>query len=188
MRDVFTTQTIKMPEGVTVEVKSRDVRVKGPRGTLTRSFKHIPNLEMVGDKQLKTMKVSCWFGRKKETACIRTVCSHVLNMAKGVTKGFQYKMRYAYAHFPINASVSENGDFVEIRNFLGEKRIRRVDMPAGVKAVRSAVKDELIVEGNSVEDVSISTARIHQLCLVKGHDIRKFLDGIYVSEKGTITE
>lgn len=29
-------------------------------------------------------------------------------------------------------------------------------------------------------------ARIHQSVLVKRKDIRKFLDGIYVSEKGTI--
>lgn len=29
---------------------------------------------------------------------------------------------------------------------------------------------------------------VHQSCLVKHKDIRKFLDGIYVQEKGTITE
>lgn len=31
-----------------------------------------------------------------------------------------------------------------------------------------------------------SCALVHQSCLVKHKDIRKFLDGIYVSEKGTI--
>lgn len=29
-------------------------------------------------------------------------------------------------------------------------------------------------------------ALIHQSCAVKNKDIRKFLDGIYVSEKGTL--
>ena len=32
----------------------------------------------------------------------------------------------------------------------------------------------------------IAAALIHQAVLVKRKDIRKFLDGIYVSEKGTV--
>ncbi len=31
-----------------------------------------------------------------------------------------------------------------------------------------------------------AAALIHQSCLVKRKDIRKFLDGVYVSEKGTV--
>ena len=31
-------------------------------------------------------------------------------------------------------------------------------------------------------------ASIHGVCRVRNKDIRKFLDGIYVSEKGTISE
>lgn len=39
------------------------------------------------------LKVECHFGRRKQLASLRTVCSHVANMITGVTKGFQYKMR-----------------------------------------------------------------------------------------------
>lgn len=60
-----------------------------------------------------------------QLACIRTICSHVDNMITGVTKGYLYKMRFCYAHFPINVSIT--GRVVEIRNFLGEKRVRRYD-------------------------------------------------------------
>lgn len=60
-----------------------------------------------------------------QLACIRTICSHVENMMTGVTKGYLYKMRFCYAHFPINVSIT--GRVVEIRNFLGEKRVRRRD-------------------------------------------------------------
>ena len=31
--------------------------------------------------------------------------SHTLNMITGVTKGFEYKMRLVYAHFPININI-----------------------------------------------------------------------------------
>ena len=45
-----------------------------------------------------------------------------------------------------------------------------------------------ILQGNDIENVSRSTALIHQQCLVKNKDIRKFLDGIYVSESGLLVK
>lgn len=60
-------------------------------------------------------------------------------------------------------------------------------MLEGVSVTRSEkVKDELVLDGNDIELVSRSAALINQKCHVKNKDIRKFLDGIYVSEKGTI--
>jgi large subunit ribosomal protein L9e len=65
-------------------------------------------------------------------------------------------------------------------------------------------KDELVLEGTDILNVSqsgtlpltyrigaseltyFSAASIHGVCRVRNKDIRKFLDGIYVSEKGTI--
>ena len=134
-----------------------------------------------------SFQVEKWFGRKKELASVRTVCSHIENLIKGVTKGYKYKMRAVYAHFPINCAISEAGTLVEVRNFLGEKFIRRVRMHDGVVCENSKEqKDELILTGNSVEAVSQSAALIQQSTTVKNKDIRKFLDGLYVSERTTV--
>jgi ribosomal protein L6P/L9E len=46
-------------------------------------------------------------------------------------QGFEYKMRLVYAHFPININIANDGTLVEIRNFLGEKRVRSVNMYPG---------------------------------------------------------
>lgn len=60
-----------------------------------------------------------------------------------------------------------------------------VRTPSHPRPCSSAVKDELILTGNDIELVSRSSALIHQKCLVKKKDIRKFLDGIYLSEVRT---
>ena len=58
-------------------------------------------------------------GSRKGVAALRTVRSLINNMIIGVTKGFKYKMRYVYAHFPINVNIDKNNDTglheVEIR-------------------------------------------------------------------------
>jgi len=116
----------------------------------------------------------------------RTVCSHIENMIIGVTKGFMYKMRFCYAHFPINVTSVKDGskDIVEIRNFLGEKKVRRIELMEGVKYFRTPdVKDQIEISGIDVSKVSLCCARISQSTTVRNKDIRKFLDGIYVSEK-----
>ena len=70
-------------------------------------------------------------------------------------QGFEYKMRFVYAHFPINVAITGAKNKVEIRNFLGEKVVRIVDAAEGVTVVRSAdVKDEIVVVGNDIENVS----------------------------------
>lgn len=105
-------------------------------------------------------------------------------MIKGVTKGFLYRMRAVYAHFPINIIIQENGTAVEIRNFLGEKAVRNVKMAEGVKIEESqSQKDEVILTGNDIQNVSQSAASIQGVCRVRHKDIRKFLDGVYVSSK-----
>ncbi|KAJ3188725.1 60S ribosomal protein L9 [Gaertneriomyces sp. JEL0708] len=185
MKSIVQDKDITIPEGVTVDVKSRIVRVTGPRGALSRDFKHV-SLEITKLAKSK-INVKVWHGGRKHIACIRTIASHIENMIKGVTKGFEYKMRFVYAHFPINVNVINDGAEVEIRNFLGEKHVRKIKMLPGVKIEHSTnQKDEIILTGNDVDNVSQTAASIQQSTTVRNKDIRKFLDGIYLSEKGLL--
>ncbi len=84
MKVINTNQIVKVPDEVEVSVKSRVVTVKGPRGTLTKSFKHLAlDISMPNPK---TIRVEKWFGKRKELASVRTVCSHITNLMNGVTK------------------------------------------------------------------------------------------------------
>merc|ERR1711939_916462 len=88
MKNINAKSSITIPDGVTVEVKSRFVKVTGPRGVLSKSFKHMSiDIFKTDDK---TIKVEKWFGQAKELSAIKTTCSHIQNMIIGVTKGFKY--------------------------------------------------------------------------------------------------
>ena len=175
---------------VDVSIAARTVKVTGPKGSLERSFKHIAmNLRVVDgegeDEGKKLVQVDIWFATRKQLACVRTICSHIENMMVGVTRGFLYKMRFVYSHFPINVTLT--GNMVEIRNFLGEKRVRKVELLPGVSYTRTAdVKDQIELSGSDIAAVSLTAARIQQATNIRHKDLRKFLDGIYVSEKGAI--
>ena len=188
MKVLKTTRDLAIPEGVTITLHARKITVKGPRGTLQRDFTHLPRIDIFHDKEENKITVTKWFSAQKQISCLRTVCSHMSNLFDGVLYGFRYKMRAVYAHFPVNLNTGK-GDVVEIRNFLGEKRTRICKMLEGVKVHRDdSVKDQIVLEGNDIDNVSKSAALIHMACLVKRKDIRKFLDGIYVSEKGLMKE
>ncbi len=67
-------------------------------------------------------------------------------------------------------------DLWGIRNFIGEKIVRRVTMHEGVDVeISKNQKDELQLTGISLENVSQSAADIQQICRVRNKDIRKVL-------------
>ena len=67
---------------VTVSAKKRIVTVTGPRGTLSKSFRHIQcELTLLSKRKLR---VDLWFANRKQLATLRTVCSHIENLIKGV--------------------------------------------------------------------------------------------------------
>merc|ERR1712203_453004 len=152
-------------------VKGQKVTVIGPRGTLTRDLSHLKvELKKLGAQEVQITK---WWATGAGVSALKTVCSHITNMAIGVTSGFRYKMRTVYAHFPINMVVAPDG--------------RSVTMMDGVLIKASPKqKDEFWLEGNDVEKVSRTCALIYHKAIPRNKDIRKFLDGIYVSQKTEI--
>ena len=171
--------SLSIPEEVTLTVNNYDVKVDGPRGTLERDFTHA-KVKMSSDGQSITFTV--YNARKKELAILKTIQSHVNNMITGVIKGFRYKLKIVYAHFPVQVEIK--GKQLYIKNFGGEKAPRITKFVGNVEARIEG--DDIVIEGNNVENVAQTSANIQRACKIKGKDPRVFQDGIYVYKKGVI--
>jgi len=117
--------------------------------------------------------------RKREASIVNTVATNIKNMIKGVTKGYTYRMKIVFVHFPMTVRVE--GRRVAIQNFVGERKPRLADI-VGDARVRIE-GDDVIIEGIDIEDVAQTAANIQQATKIRRKDLRKFLDGIYVYNK-----
>jgi large subunit ribosomal protein L6 len=170
-------RTIQVPDGVDVTLDKRKVTVKGAKGTLTRDFSYVP--VSIEAEDAKTVRIWAEWPRKKEASLVGTVNSHIQNMITGVEKGFLYKLKIVFSHFPISVKVQDK--FVLIENFTGERQGRKAKIIGDVKV--KVESEDVLVEGINLEDVSQTAANIEQATKVKKKDPRVFLDGIYVYER-----
>jgi large subunit ribosomal protein L6 len=171
------TRIIQIPDGVVINIDARKVvTVRGAKATLTRDFSYAGvSLETDG----KVVKVWAQWPRKKEASLLGTIESHIRNMITGVTKGYTYKMKIVFSHFPITVKVQDRSVMVE--NFTGERRARKAKILGDVKV--KLEPDDIIIQGSNLEDVSQTAANIEMMTRVTNKDPRVFLDGIYVFER-----
>ena len=111
---------------------------------------------------------------------VGTIAAHIKNMIKGVTEGFEYKLKVHYTHFPVTVSVE--GDKVLIKNFLGEKHPRIAKIVGNAKV--DVKGQDITITGIDIEEVSQTAANLVLKTNVGRRDIRVFNDGIFLVSKG----
>ena len=170
-------EQITIPDGVTVKLENNILTVKGEKGELTRVFTHPKILIKINGN---IIEISGKDVRRKEMALIGTYIAHTKNMIKGVTEGFEYKMKTVFSHFPIKTSV-EGNEFI-IHNFLGERAARKAKILEGVTI--DIKGDDISIQGINKEKVGQTVANIEKATSVKRRDTRVFQDGVYRISKG----
>ncbi len=176
MRAIEVSRTVQSPDGVDITLEGRKITVKGQKGTLTREFSYAPiSIELDG----KSLTLRAEWPRKKESSLVGTIYSHIQNMITGVSKGYTYKLKIVFSHFPISVKVKEK--FVLIENFTGERNPRKARIMGNAQV--KIESEDIIVQGIDLEDVSQTAANIEQATKVKRKDPRIFLDGLFVYER-----
>jgi large subunit ribosomal protein L6 len=165
------------PAGVKAQLNGSQLQVTGPKGQLARNVR-FPQVTVTSDG--KEVTISTESRRKEITAMVGTLEAHTKNMIRGVTEGFEYRMKVVYSHFPIQLKLQ--GNKLEIANFLGEKKARYARIEAGVTA--KVANDEVVLTGIDRELVGTSAANIEHATHIRDRDPRVFQDGIYMVQRG----
>lgn len=188
MRAPYVREEVEPPEGVKVDVAKIGefdyrITVKGPLGSITKELRNIPvSISLDGDK----IVLEVFNARKREYAIVGAVRGLLKNMFLGVTKGWRYKLKIIYTHFPMLVKVQ--GNQVTIENFLGRKSKIAVEIPQGVK-VQVQGKEDIIVEGIDRDLVSQVAANLERATELHGDERPAphgregglgVVDGIYV--------
>lgn len=76
------------------------MKVKGPRGEITKSFKHMPVEMSVQKQQTKKRKgqylnIKMWFGGAKQSCSVSTLKSLIRNMINGTISVRRYTILLA---------------------------------------------------------------------------------------------
>lgn len=167
---------VEIPKDVEVKIGGNHAIVKGKLGELKWKFDlHQMTYEKQGDRLIfrKDSK------RKVDKAIVGAIASHIKNMIRGVTKGYEYKMKVVYAHFPINVSVE--GKRVVIKNFAGEKTPRYANIFGDVKV--DIKGQDIVLKGLDREEVGQTAANIETATKIRKKDVRVFQDGVYITSK-----
>ena len=139
---------INIPEPVEITSDRGVLTVKGPLGTLTRSFK--PVIEIKIDGQEITLNPT---KNDVETRSLwGTYGSHITNLIEGVTKGFAKKLSIEGVGYKVNIV----GDKVVMN--IGLSHSVEVKIPEGIKAV--AEKNDFAFSGIDKELVGQFAAKI----------------------------
>jgi large subunit ribosomal protein L6 len=169
-------QTIEIHSECQVSLDDKTVTVKGPKGTLTRTF---PEAQTSIKIQGNEVYVGTLVSRKRSRALVGTLIAHIRNMMLGVRLGYKYEMKIVYSHFPI--TVEHKDRTMIIKNFIGERGVRKARIVGDVQI--QITEDEIFISGIDIEHVSQSAANIQQACKIRDKDRRVFMDGIYVIRK-----
>ena len=168
---------INIPAGVKVSLDGMHLRVTGPKGQLSRNVR-FPQVTVTCDGN--EVVIATESRRKEITAMVGTLEAHTKNMFRGVTDGYEYRMKVVYSHFPIQLKLQ--GNKLEIANFLGEKKARHARIEQGVTA--KVGNDEVVLTGIDRELVGTSAANIEHATHIRDRDPRVFQDGIYMVQRG----
>ena len=119
--------------------------------------------------------------KKKTRSVINTVKKHLENIVTGFGRGYEYKMKVVFSHFPMNLQIS--GNQVIINNFTGEKKPRKSQIVGENTNVEIKGKD-ITITGPNREHVGQTAANLEKTTKLRGKDLRIFQDGIYLANKG----
>jgi len=166
---------VVIPSGVEVNVKGRDINVKGPKGNLTITIR--PEIDVAIEGGEAVFSVNGSGAPRAARAYHGLTRSLVHNMVEGVTKGFEKKLEIV----GVGWNAKAQGDKIVLN--IGFCHDVPIKMPEGVK-VECPKPTQIVLTGPDKQSVGQAAAVIRAVRPpepYKGKGIR--YDGEYVRRK-----
>lgn len=168
-------KTIKIPAGVTFEIKNREIFVKGPKGQLTRKLND--KVEVKIDNDVVSVSVVNE-NDKAERSLWGTFSSHIANMVQGVVEAYKKQLEVN----GVGYKVSMQGKDLKIEVGFSHPVIYKI--PEGI--VASVEKNVITLEGSDKELLGDTAAQIRKIRKpepYKGKGI-KYMDEVIRRKEG----
>ena len=169
-------EEIEIPAGINVELAGNQLTLSKGNKKVSKLFKAEG---IVLEKNDSKITARANDSKKKSVAKVNAIIAHIHNMIVGVEKGYIYRLKVIYSHFPMN--IQKKDKTVEINNYIGSKK-PRIAKIIGDAVVEIKGKD-ITVSGYDKEAVGQTAANLENASRVKNRDLRVFHDGIFLHKK-----
>jgi len=167
---------VEIPNSVNISIENGKIYVKGPKG---EKYRNINNRNIIVEIRENKIIFKAYYPSRKIIKDMNAMVAHIKNDIDGVTKGFVYKLKGISVHFPLKLKLQNNKLIIE--NYMGERDIKEIEIPMGVKATLN--ENEITLEGYDIELLGNLAGLIENSVKPKEKDLRKFQDGIYIIQK-----
>jgi large subunit ribosomal protein L6 len=144
---------VEIPGGVTVDVKGSNIRVKGPKGELQRTFSSMIGIAMEKDHLVITRKSD----DPAERALHGTTRALLANMVHGVSKGFEVVLEVEGVGYRAELEGKN------LALYVGYSHPVKIEPPAGISFEADAKTRQIKVMGFDKELVGQTAANIRNV-------------------------
>ena len=169
-------EEIEIPEGINASIDDGEIIMKKDSSELKRRLNSKINVKIEGNKIIIESGTT-----RTEKKIFGTMKAHIKNMIKGLTEVFKYKLQISTVHFPISVEIDKANNQLIVKNFLGEKKDRKIKLISGVDI--NVDKEFIEIKSIDIEKAGQCAANIEKGTRVRKKDRRVFQDGIFIIQK-----
>jgi len=170
-------EEIEIPEGINAFVDKDEIILKKGESQLQKKIDSKLKIKIENNK----ITLECEKNKKNQRKIFRSAIAHVKNMIKGLNEKFRYRLQISSVHFPVSVIINKEKNELLIKNFLGEKKDRKVKIFPGIEI--RIDKDIIEVESSDIEKAGQFAANIEKKTKIRKKDRRVFQDGVYIISK-----
>ena len=144
---------VDIPAGVQVDLNANKVRVKGPKGELSREFSSLIDIKMENNQ----LKIARNTDKPEERALHGTTRAVLANMIHGVSKGFQVVLEVE----GVGYRAEMEGKNLSL--FVGYSHPVKIEPPAGIAFETDAKTRQIKISGFDKELVGQVAANVRSV-------------------------